>query len=70
MRITELRFRIKEYFSDPDTYSRDIVHSELGGVTVNQALEMGQKPAISGKRLLRIIQKCPQSFVNVMSCGD
>ena len=42
MRITELRSRIKDYFSDPDTYSRDIVHSELGGITVNQALEIGR----------------------------
>ena len=38
MRITELRSRINDYFSDPDTYSRDIVHAELGGRTVNEAL--------------------------------
>ena len=37
MRITELRARIKEYFSDPDTYSRDIVHAELGGVKIGRA---------------------------------
>jgi hypothetical protein len=39
MRITELRSRISDYFSDPDTYSRDIVHAELGGRTVNEALK-------------------------------
>ena len=44
MRITELRARIKESFQDPDTYSRDIVHSELGGATVNQALDIGFEP--------------------------
>ena len=44
MRITELRARIKDSFPDPDTYSRDIVHIELGGATVNQALEIGFEP--------------------------
>ena len=44
MRITELRARIADYFPDPNTYSRDIVHAELGGVTVEQALVMGQEP--------------------------
>lgn len=41
MRITELRFRLSEAFSDSDTYSRDIVHAELGGLTVNEALNRG-----------------------------
>ena len=41
MRITELRFRLSEAFSDSDTYSRDIVHAELGGLTVNEALDRG-----------------------------
>ena len=45
MRITELRARIKESFADPDTYSRDIVHAELGGATVNQALDIGFEPS-------------------------
>jgi hypothetical protein len=44
MRITELRARIAESFTDPDTYSRDTVHVELGGATVNQALEIGMEP--------------------------
>ncbi len=44
MRITELRERISLYFSDPITYSQDIVHSELGGRTVNEALASGMEP--------------------------
>ena len=44
MRITELRNRINEAFADPDTYSRDTVHSELGGRTVNEALAAGLEP--------------------------
>ena len=43
MRITELRTRISAAFPDPTTYSQDIVHSELGGITVNQALEVGME---------------------------
>ena len=62
MRITELRFRIKEYFSDPDTYSRDIVHSELGGVTVNQALEMGQEPGDIWKAIVAHNPEMPPKF--------
>ena len=44
MRISELRARMKESFPDPDTYSKDFVHIELGGATVNQALEIGLEP--------------------------
>ena len=62
MRITELRFRIKEYFSDPDTYSRDIVHSELGGVTVNQALDMGQEPGDIWKAIVAHNPDMPPKF--------
>jgi hypothetical protein len=52
MRITELRARIKESFADPDTYSRDIVHSELGGATVNQALDIGFEPGDIWKAII------------------
>jgi hypothetical protein len=62
MRITELRARIKEYFSDPDTYSRDIVHAELGGVTVNQALEMGQEPGDIWKGIVAHNPDMPAKF--------
>lgn len=44
MRITELRSRISDAFADPDTYSRDTVHAELGGLTVNEALAAGHEP--------------------------
>lgn len=44
MRITELRLRLSEAFADSDTYSQDIVHAELGGMTVNEALNAGQEP--------------------------
>ena len=44
MRITELRARLSEAFPDSDTYSRDIVHAELGGLTVNEALTAGHEP--------------------------
>jgi hypothetical protein len=29
---------MKDYFVDADTYARDIVHAELGGLTINEAL--------------------------------
>jgi hypothetical protein len=62
MRITELRNRISDYFSDPDTYSRDIVHAELGGVTVNQALEIGQEPGEIWKAIVAHNPDMPAKF--------
>jgi len=62
MRITELRNRISDYFSDPDTYSRDIVHAELGGVTVNQALEVGQEPGDIWKAIVAHNPDMPAKF--------
>ena len=44
MRISELRNRLSQYFPDPDTYARDIIHSELGGISVNSAIETGMEP--------------------------
>ena len=44
MRITELRNRIADSFEDPMTFSHDMVLSELGGQTVNQALDLGLEP--------------------------
>ena len=43
MRITELRTRLSESFSDDDTFAQDMVLAELGGQTVNQALDMGME---------------------------
>jgi Protein of unknown function (DUF3046) len=62
MRITELRNRINAYFSDPDTYSRDIVHAELGGVTVNQALEIGQEPGDIWKAIVAHNPQMPLKY--------
>ncbi|MEI8222927.1 MAG: DUF3046 domain-containing protein [Actinomycetes bacterium] len=62
MRITELRSRISEYFSDPVTYSQDIVHSELGGQTVNQAIEMGMEAGDIWKAVVRHNPEMPEKF--------
>jgi len=62
MRITELRSRISEYFSDPVTYSQDIVHSELGGQTVNQAIEMGMEAGDIWKAVVRHNPEMPPKF--------
>ena len=52
MRITELRSRLSESFPDPDTFAQDMVLAELGGQTVNQALEMGFEAGDIWKALL------------------
>lgn len=52
MRITELRNRLTESFPDPDTFAQDMVLSELGGQTVNQALEMGMEAGDIWKAVL------------------
>ena len=35
--------RLADCLPDPDTYANDMVLAELGGVTINQALAMGQE---------------------------
>jgi hypothetical protein len=62
MRITELRSRIFDYFSDPDTYARDIVHSELGGQTVNEALAGGFEPGDIWKAIVAHNPEMPAKF--------
>lgn len=62
MRITELRARIADYFPDPTTYSRDTVHAELGGVTVEQALVMGQEPGDIWKGVVAHNPEMPPKF--------
>ena len=44
MRISELRSRLAAFLPDPDTYARDIIHSELGGISVNDAIAIGMEP--------------------------
>ena len=60
--ITELRSRIFDYFSDPDTYARDIVHSELGGLTVNEALARGFEAGDIWKAIVAHNPEMPAKF--------
>jgi hypothetical protein len=53
MRISELRMRLENYFPDADTYARDIIHSELGGISVNAAIELGMEPDEIWKAVVR-----------------
>jgi hypothetical protein len=62
MRITELRTRMRDYFPDSDTYSRDIVHAELGGQTVNQALDMGMEAGDIWKAIVAHNPEMPHKF--------
>jgi len=62
MRITELRARMAEYFPDPTTYSRDIVHAELGGLTVEEALLAGQEPGDIWKGVVAHNPQMPAKF--------
>ena len=62
MRITELRSRMSDYFSDAATYAQDIVHSELGGQTVNQALAMGMEAGDIWKAVVEHNPEMPVKF--------
>ena len=62
MRITELRSRINEAFADADTYSRDTVHAELGGLTVNEALAAGQEPGDIWRGIVKHHPQMPLKF--------
>lgn len=53
MRISELRTRLDNYSPDADTYARDIIHSELGGISVNAAIELGMEPDEIWKAVVR-----------------
>jgi hypothetical protein len=53
MRISELRSRLADYFPDSDTYARDIIHAELGGISVNAAIEIGMEPDEIWKAVIR-----------------
>ena len=62
MRISELRNRIADYFPDPDTYARDIIHSELGGISVNGAIEIGMEPNEIWQGVIRHNPEMPQRY--------
>ena len=53
MRISELRSRLAVFLPDPDTYARDIIHSELGGISVNDAIAIGMEPDEIWKAVIR-----------------
>jgi len=53
MRISELRSRLAAFLPDPDTYARDIIHSELGGISVNEAIAIGMEPDEIWKAVIR-----------------
>jgi hypothetical protein len=62
MRISELRNRLASYFSDPDTYARDIIHSELGGISVNAAIDLGMEPDEIWKAVVRHNPTMPPQY--------
>ena len=62
LRILELRARIADYFPDPDTYARDIIHSELGGISVNGAIEIGMEPNEIWQGVIRHNPEMPQRY--------
>jgi len=51
-----------DYFPDPDTYARDIVHAELGGTTVNGAIEIGMEPDEIWKAVIRHNPSMPAKY--------
>jgi hypothetical protein len=55
VRITELRRRLIEHFGEnwASSYAKDFVFAELGGQTINQALEIGMEPADIWRAVLR-----------------
>ena len=62
MRISELRSRLADYFPDSDTYARDIIHSELGGISVNGAIEIGMEPNEIWQGVIRHNPEMPQRY--------
>jgi len=62
MRISELRTRLNNYFADADTYARDIIHSELGGISVNAAIDIGMEPDEIWKAVVRHNPAMPDKY--------
>ena len=62
MRISELRSRLAAYPPDPDTYARDIIHSELGGISVNDAIAIGMEPDEIWKAVIRHNPAMPEKY--------
>ncbi len=62
MRISELRSRLAAFLPDPDTYARDIIHSELGGISVNDAIAIGMEPDEIWKAVIRHNPLMPEKY--------
>ena len=62
MRISELRSRLAAYLPDPDTYASDIIHSELGGISVNDAIAIGMEPDEIWKAVIRHNPAMPEKY--------
>ena len=62
MRISELRTRLSNFFPDADTYARDIIHRELGGISVNGAIELGMAPDEIWKAVVRHNPAMPEKY--------
>ena len=62
MRISELRSRLDAFLPDPDTYARDIIHSELGGISVNDAIAIGMEPDEIWKAVIRHNPLMPEKY--------
>ena len=62
MRISELRYRLNQYFPDATTYAQDIIHSELGGISVNAAIELGMEPGEIWQVVVRHNPSMPESY--------
>ncbi len=62
MRISELRSRLAAYLPDPDTYARDIIHSELGGISVNDAIAIGMEPDEIWEAVIRHNPLMPKKY--------
>ena len=57
-----MRARLADYFPDPDTYARDIIHSELGGISVNGAIEIGMEPNEIWQAVVRHNPEMPKRY--------
>jgi len=62
MRISQLRGKLSDYFPDADTYARDIIHSELGGISENAAIELGMEPDEIWKAVVRHNPSMPEKY--------
>ncbi len=62
MRISELRNRLASYLPEPDTCARDIIHLELGGISVNAAIDLGMEPDEIWKAVVRHNPSIPPRY--------